>query len=198
MPESSYQLPPDGSGKLISTWQDPVTLKHSEYVRLASHRGGELYRAASELIVLTATASLRIWGIFNPTGSGKTLYVRRVNVYLNASAVGTVVAVPLRRTSDATTTGTVITPVRPDNGAINSVAAVRALPTAGTPAGGNFAVTTTPSTAGSIVDTSLYSSDSLMSRDIIIPAGTGLVWLVSGTPDADLRAGVECLWEEAA
>lgn len=197
MPDSFVQLPPDSTGKRVRSWQDPASGEHEYFVRIGRGRGGVLYAASSDLIVWTATASLRVWGIFNPGASGKTLYLRRLDIIQQASAAGVVVAARLHRTTDTTTTGAAITAVRPDGGTVGNVAVVRALPTAGTITGGSFATTNTPSVAGGILADVMWDAGEFMNRDIVVPQGTGLLLQVSGTPDADMRSTVECTWEEA-
>lgn len=179
---------------------DSVTVGSNEQqvVQLSDSRsGGLLCAVSSGLITLTATASLRIWGLFNPAGSGKTLYVHRIFGLAHATAAASTIAALLQETSDVTTTGTALTVAKPFNDVATPVANPRNLPTAGTVVAGNYGSLILPTTSGAMISNWLWYDEQMPGRDLVIPAGTGILLQASGTPNINHRVQVDALWTEA-
>lgn len=196
MPETGLTLNPGAGGSDLDAWQDPNTSRLVQSVRQRDDRGGTLFAASSGLITLTATASLRVWGIFNPDASGKVLYIHRIFVSTHATAAASTIALLLQRTTDVTTTGTTITATRPISSPNASIANLRSLPTAGTVTGGNLGAILLPTTAGATIGQYVYDDAGMMGRDIAVAASVGLLLVASGTPNTNHRVQVDCVWEE--
>ena len=198
MPDAALVLNAGSGGDSLDTWQDPTSSRKAQYVSLKMDRGGVLYVANSAMISWAATASLRPWALFNPSGSGKTVYVRWIQATLWASAAATVIPVQMTRITGLATTGTTITAARLDNAALSgNVAAVRSLATAAAPAGtfvGRAMVT--PATALAYERAMIWESYNDRAQMLPVAPNEALVWQVTGTPDADIRSWIDIFYEE--
>ena len=197
MTESFIGLNPGSGGEDLETLE-LSSGRHIQSIRQNPDRGGRLYVASSALISFAATANLRVFSINNPAASGMTLYLKYMYAWLYASAAATIIPIQLTRQSDVTTTGTTVTPARPDEVTpLGNLANLRSLPTAGTVSGGPVGRTIiTPPTLSQIIDRVIHDSLFFPKRDIKVSADDGLLFACVGTPDADVRAIIDVIYEE--
>lgn len=204
MPDFGLLLNPGSGGETLDTWKDPVSGRVAQKMVPTDSRGGILFRSSSGLITATAVASQQLWSFFNPTGSGKTAYVHEINfIGFNSAAAALIPVRLVRTTSTAPSGGGVLTAVRPDGGTVNNVVIPRLggsgfLMTALVASGGNIGSAILPLTAGATYPAPLYVDRGDMSRDLIVPPGSGILLDAIGTPNAAHRLTVDVTWEELA
>lgn len=110
MPDGFVQVPPDGAGKKFHT-RDRGALGHDQYMAIA---GGESWCVYADAVAFAQNKHHLT--IFNATGSGKVVRVKKLFAYnlQTAAIAGVIVRFDIKRVT-AASAGTTIAPVTMDS-----------------------------------------------------------------------------------
>lgn len=194
MPKSFIQLPPDGLGKKSLTW-DRGTDGHLEQFLEAGSRGGKVFAANTGVISTTVTANLTLWRLANPAGTGKVLYLQKLEITTWCTAATGVVPVFAGRATANPVGGNAVTAARISDVATAPIAECAPLPNAAVSAA-NFGSYSLPAVVANPQGPYPLWESKGTDQDLAIAVTTGIIIVCSGTPSAAHRFIVNAVWEE--